>query len=231
MRIGSRIVHPDEVGLWQADILQISVYRGAKDNLDLMRRCAARCRDAKIPSVIHPVNYSLFDQETLQDLQEMAELADLGLILHDERTAGGLRIEGEAETLFRETLGILAAKSPISFENSTDTGDVRWFWERYADSVTIDLGHVEAWGLDSLSFVRGLDDETLRKIRFVHIHRNNGRHGGITDHWPLTRDCREVLALREFLLRKKDADLLLEINETDRIKESLEILRNIRDEL
>jgi len=231
MRIGSRIVHPSEVGLWKAEIFQISVYRGAKDNLALMRQCAARCTDAKIPYVIHPVSYSLFDQETLQDLQEMAELADLGLILHDERTAGGLRIEGEAETLFRETLCTLAAKSPISFENSTDTGDVLWFWSRYADSLTLDLGHVESWGLDALAFVKALDDAALRKIRYVHMHRNNGRHGGITDHWPLTRDCREVIALRELLRRQNDADLLLEINETDRIEVSLEILRNIRDAL
>jgi hypothetical protein len=231
MRIGSRIVHPDEVGLWTAEISQISVYRGAKDNLVVMRQCAERCRDAKIPYVIHPVNYSLFEKKTLGDLQEMAEWADLGLILHDERTAGGLRIQGHAETLFRETLGKLAARSPISFENSTDTGDVLWFWAKYADSVTVDLGHVESWGLDSLAFVKALDDDALRKVRYVHMHRNNGWHGGITDHWPLTRDCREVLALREFLLRKNNVDLLLEINETDKIGESLEILRNIRDEL
>jgi hypothetical protein len=231
MRIGSRIVHPDEVGLWSAEISQISVYRGAKDNLVLMRQCASRCREAKIPYVIHPVNYSLFDQKTLRDLQEMAEWADLGLILHDERTETGLRIQGDAETLFRENLDRLAVKSAISFENSTHTGDILWFWARYADAITVDLGHVEAWGTDSLAFVRSLDDETLRKVRYLHLHRNNGLHGGITDHWPLTRNCREVLALREFLLRKSDVDLLLEINETESIRESLGILSNIREEL
>jgi hypothetical protein len=231
MRIGSRIVHPSEVGLWTAEIFQISVYRGVKDNLVLMRQCAERCRDAKIPYIIHPVHYSLFDRNALQDLQEMAEWADMCMILHDERTAEGLRIEGEAETSFREALGRLAAKIPISFENSTNTGDVRWFWAKYADSLTVDLGHVEAWGLDCLAFVKALDEATLQKVHYVHMHRNNGRHGGITDHWPLTRDCREVIALRELLLRKKDADLLLEINETDGIEESLEILRNIRDAL
>ncbi|MDH4230997.1 MAG: hypothetical protein OEW04_03090 [Nitrospirota bacterium] len=228
MRIGSRIVRPDEVGLWPAEILQISVYRGMKDSLVFMRQCAVRCREARLPYVIHPINFSLFDEEAFRDLREMAEWSDLGMILHDERTAEG-RVKGGAERLFREALAELASKNAVSFENATDTGDVLWFWAEYADSITIDLGHVEAWGLDSVAFVQGLDEAAVRKVEYVHMHRNNGWRSGLTDHWPLTRDCREVMALRELLRRKRNVGVLLEINETDRIPESLEILRELRD--
>jgi len=36
MNIGTRIIYPDEVGLWDVDLLQISVYHGLKDNVEVM---------------------------------------------------------------------------------------------------------------------------------------------------------------------------------------------------
>jgi sugar phosphate isomerase/epimerase len=119
----------------------------------------------------------------------------------------------------------------ISFENATHVADVRWFWDNYAESITFDIGHAEVAGLDSIAFVRSLDDETVGKIEYVHVHRNNGLHGGITDHWPLTPGCREVEALRELLRRKSGIGVILELNETEQIGESLRILRHLRDEL
>ena len=65
----------------------------------------------------------------------------------------------------------------------------------------------------------------------MHIHRNNGWHGGITDHWPLNPDCREVRAFRELIKRKPDVSVILEINETEMIGASLRLLSAIRDEL
>jgi hypothetical protein len=51
----------------------------------------------------------------------------------------------------------------------------------------------------------------------------------LTDHWPLTRDCREVMALRELLRRKRNVAVLPEINDPDSMGESLVILREPRD--
>ena len=119
----------------------------------------------------------------------------------------------------------------MSFENATDTQDVLWFWDHYADSVTLDIGHIEVAGFDSIEFVESLDRTIIDKIQYVHMHRNNGWRNGLTDHWYLTHECREVQALRELLREKSDVGILLEINETEMIADSLHILRNIRDEI
>ena len=37
MLIGSRVTYPEEVGLWNVEFLQISVYHFMKDNLNQMR--------------------------------------------------------------------------------------------------------------------------------------------------------------------------------------------------
>ena len=231
MIIGSRILYPEEVGLWDAEFLQISVYRGMKDNLNLMRDCAQRCKEVGIRYVVHPVEYSPLREEVFKDIREMAEWSDLALILHDVKTPDGERLNGEYDIRFRSALEELVSITNVSFENATDTGDVRWFWSTYADSITLDIGHVESSGLDSVDFVRSLDDDSIKKIQFVHMHRNNGLHGGITDHWPLTPDCREIRAFKELIRKKPDVSVILEINETDMIGASLRLLSALRDEL
>ncbi len=65
----------------------------------------------------------------------------------------------------------------------------------------------------------------------MHIHRNNGWHGGLTDHWPLSPDCRELRALEELIKIKSDVSIILEINETEMTEDSLKILRALRDRL
>lgn len=231
MIIGSRILYPEEVGLWDVELLQISVYRGMKDNLNLMRDCAQRCKEVGIRYVVHPVEYSPLREEVFKDIREMAEWSDLALILHDVKTPDGERLNGEYDIRFRSALEELVSITNVSFENATDTGDVRWFWSTYADSITLDIGHVESSGLDSVDFVRSLDDDSIKKIQFVHMHRNNGLHGGITDHWPLTPDCREIRAFKELIRKKPDVSVILEINETDMIGASLRLLSALRDEL
>ncbi len=231
MTVGSRVVFPEEVGLWDAEILQISVYRGMKGNLGLMRDCAALCRERAVPFVVHPVGFSLMREGMLKPLKEMAELTDLALILHDEKAPGGGRLEGPHRDTFIKALEQLRPLASVSFENAADTGDVRWFWDRFADSVTLDIGHVEAAGLDSVRFVKSLDAGTVGKIRFVHIHRNNGLHGGITDHWPLTPGCRELRALAELVKVNPDVSVILEVNDTDTIGEGLKLLRALREEI
>jgi hypothetical protein len=231
MIIGTRVLYPEEVGYWNAEIVQISVFNGMKDNLNIMRNCVKAYRTAGTKFVIHPVMYSLLQEELFDDLKEMARLSDVAMILHDERTPEGNRLEGQYEARFKNALNELKSIAPISFENAVNTGDVHWFWNNYADSITLDIGHIESFGLDSTIFIKSLDDSFISKIHFVHMHRNNGIHGGITDHWPLNRDCREVKALEELVKRKSDVSVILELNEVDQIGESLEVLAEIRDKI
>jgi sugar phosphate isomerase/epimerase len=227
MKAGTRILYPEEVEWWDADILQISVYNGMDRNLEIMRSSAQKCRESGARFVIHPVGYSLFNGETIDDLKEMAEMTDIALILHDERSDEGGRISGQHVKRFRDVLDGLKAVSDISFENAVNTADVKWFWNNFAESVTLDIGHVESAGLDSVEFVRSLDHGIIDKLQFVHMHRNNGLRGGITDHWPLIPDCMELRALRELLNLKSDISVILEINELEIIGESLKLLREL----
>lgn len=230
MRVGTRVVYPEEVGRWEADLVQISVYRGHRGNLHRMRQCAAECRKRGLSFVVHPVGYSLLEEEP-EDLREMAQCADLALILHDERNVRGGRLEGPEEARFLEALGRLRALARISFENATSTEDVVWFWDRFADSITLDIGHVESAGLNSVEFVKELPEDIVHRIEFVHMHRNADLRGGITDHWPPTPYCREVLALRHLLRRKRNVSVLLEVNEMEMIGQSLKLIRGLRQEL
>ncbi|MBC8413002.1 hypothetical protein H8E50_04960, partial [bacterium] len=200
MKIGTRILYPEETDMWKgAELVQISAYSGIDGNLDMMIRTAEACTIAGLPFVVHPVGYSVLNEDTCDDIISMAKLADIALILHDERGLDGGRISRDEDIRLRRLIEEMSAYTRLSFENARNTADVQWFWDNYADSITLDIGHVQAYGLDSLEFVQALDSRTIEKIEFVHIHMNNGIHGGIRDHWPITPDCREVLALKELL--------------------------------
>jgi hypothetical protein len=60
------------------------------------------------------------------------------------------------------------------------------------------------------------------------MHRNNGLRGGLTDHWPLTAECREYRALDTLIKIKPEISVILEINELDDVADSLNLLRNLR---
>ena len=229
MIIGTRVVYAEEVSRWDAELLQISVYRFWEDSINVMKQTASACKDVNIPYVIHPVGYTVLNDETFGDITMMARLSDRALILHDERNSEGARIEGDQAEEFRKRIRTLQADAHISFENATDTGDVKWFWNKFSDSITLDIGHVESSGLDSFEFVTALDDSTINKIEYVHMHRNNGLRGGITDHWPLTAACREYRALQALVQLKPEVTVILEINELDDIADSLNLLRTLRE--
>lgn len=231
MHIGTRITYPKEAGLYDVDLLQISIYHGMNDNLRLMKQCAETCREQGIRYVIHPVMYSILDKAMFQEVKEIAGWSDLSLILHDEKTIDWQRPTGEQETTLKASLSELQSITPVSFENAIDTKDVIWFWDHYADSITLDIGHVELAGFDSVEFISTLDKGIIEKIEYVHIHRNNGWRNGLSDHWYLTPDCREIKALKELLKKKSDVGILLEINETEMIEDNLTILRNVRNEI
>lgn len=227
MLVGTRVVFPEELEQWEADLVQISVYRGMRDRMHVMRQCAALCRKMGIRFVIHPVEYSFAggSEEMLAEAEEMAGLADLALIIHDERNPDGERLSGKYEKNFRDALGKLSAAAHVSVENAAHSGDILWFWDNFGGSITLDIGHLESFGLDSLDFARSLEERYLDRLRYVHVHRNGDPHGGITDHWHLLPDCREMKALAALLARKKDLDVILEINDAGFTAENLAMVR------
>ena len=85
MKIGYRVVSPKEVGLHDADLVQITAYGVGADDIKLVRRCAEACGKKAIPYVVHPVGLSLIGRGMSGGPVEMAKLADLALIFHDER--------------------------------------------------------------------------------------------------------------------------------------------------
>ena len=228
MLAGYRITVPREAGRFMADLVQISVYRGMKDNAKRVAACARACREIGRPYVIHPVNYILGneDPEVLSELKAMARWSDLGFIFHDEVAPDGGRVTGEMAETLRKNVEKL--KVPISFEDAVNIGDVLWFWKNFAASVTLDVGHLESAGIDSLEFVRQLDPGTLGKIDFVHMHRKHLLRGGLADHWPLIPGCRELLALEELVRSRPSVRAILELNE-DETEDSLKLLYALKE--
>ena len=231
MLVGYRITRPEEAGRFRADLVQISVYRGMGGNLERVKTCAHACMEIGRPYVIHPVNYSLLDEDpqTLSDLKAMARWSDLGFILHDEVSHGGERVTGRPAEAFRKNLDELNALAPVSFENAVNVRDVLWFWSNFAGSVTLDVGHLEAAGIDALEFVKALDAATAGKIDFVHMHRKHLFRGGLVDHWPLVPGCRELAALRELLKSRPGVRAILELNE-DETEDNLKLLYALDEE-
>jgi sugar phosphate isomerase/epimerase len=226
MRIAYRVTRPEDVGRWDGEFAQLSVYRHWQGSLEGAGECVRLLKEQSIRYVIHPVGYSVAaggDQE--KTVMELAEVADLGIILHDERSPGGGRLSGEREERFRRVIADLSKMTAVSFENANDTGDAPWFWERFAESVTLDIGHVEGAGFDSVKYVSELPAAVVEKIDYVHMHHNNGLRGGLTDHWPLKEGCREMKALEALLDRWDGFDAILEINELEEVNESIRMLR------
>ena len=112
------MVFPEEVGQWNAEILQISVYRNMDNNLNIMMDSVLACKDSDKHYVIHPVGYSVLDKNDFSTLAIIAEQADLALILHDERAPDGERLSGRNEALFKKSVDELGTITHLSFENA-----------------------------------------------------------------------------------------------------------------
>ena len=228
MRIGTRIVRPDDVKRWDAEIYQVSMYRGWIDDIGLVKQCVRACVEKGVRYVMHPVGFPLLDIDSFGTLKVIAGEGAERLILHDERGQDGGRISGVEADRFRDAVAELASIVPLSFENATDTHDVLWFWEHFAGSITLDIGHIEAAGMNSVEYVQNLDQKVIKTIEYVHIHHNGEFRNGLTDHHPIYEGCRELAALEALVNRKHDVAAILEINETDMIDESLGLLRDLR---
>jgi sugar phosphate isomerase/epimerase len=231
MRIGTRIVRPDDVKRWDAEIYQISMYRGWIDDIGLVKQCVRSCIEKSVSYVMHPVGFPLLDHDSFGMLKVIAEVGAEKMILHDERSRDGERITGINVDRFGEAVSELASFVPLSFENATDTHDALWFWEHFADSITLDIGHIEAAGMNSVEYIQHLDQEVIKRIEYVHIHHNGEFRNGLTDHHPLHGGCRELEALDTLLRRNHDVAVILEINETDMIDDSLGLLRDLRERI
>jgi sugar phosphate isomerase/epimerase len=231
MIYGYRVVREEEVGLYPASLIQISVYRGFRENIDHVMKAASACRSLNLRYVIHPVGYFLSETRedhrarTLEFMRTLAHKVDLALIVHDETTPWGTRLEGVFKETYKKTLLELSEICPLSIENANNNHDIEWFWRQFDYPVTLDIGHLEAVGINSVKFVQGLGEDLIEKLNFVHIHRYNGPHGtGLRDHWSLVKGCRELKALKSLLERKKDIGVILEIIDVENLEESLKLL-------
>lgn len=233
MLYGYRITNKEEVGLYDVDLIQVSFYNGWGIGLRELEEITSLCKEKKIKYVIHPVNFFLSEtrpkerEETMEALRLMARWTDMALIMHDEGVPLGGRLFGLWEKNYRDALYELEEICKVSIENANNSYDAKWFWRNFASSITIDIGHLEAAGIDSYKAVRDFPSDLLNRLEFVHLHRNNGLRAGLTDHWPITRKCREVKALEGLLKIKSDIKVILEVNETEAIEENLRILEEI----
>jgi hypothetical protein len=150
------------------------------------------------------------------------------IIVHDETTPWGTRLDGQYEEAYEEALKKISQYCPVSIENASNTVDVKWFWRRFASSITLDIGHTQAAGIDAETFVADLDENICNMVEFIHVHRSNGPHyNGVTDHWGLTANCKELKALKKFLLRNSNVKIILEIINTDDVRESLALIEGV----
>ncbi len=235
MIYGYKVAGEDEVGLYPAGLIQIAVYRGSGEKKDNMLRAASACRSRNIRYVIHPIGYYLSEtrhdqrQRMLGVMTDIAEHVDLALIIHDETTPWGTRLEGIYDEAFKEALNELSKICPVSIENANNTHDIKWFWRKFPISVTLDIGHVEAAGINSVRFVKELGADILERVQFVHLHRYNGPHNdGLMDHWSLLEGCRELMALEHLLERKSNIGVILEVNDTENLAESLKLIERLK---
>ncbi len=244
MELGYRIIRPEDIGTQPLDFAQISLWRtanwGVAEGERAVREAveiAAACRDRGIRTVFHPLDYPLTGEsgpQTLTVMRRLAAAADLGIIIHDEGNAGGKRLADKEADQYARNVREISGLCRVSIENSFNSGDITWFWERFAApapatvSITLDIGHLELAGFDSARFVRNMPQHLVERTAFVHMHHHDAQESHeVKDHWPLVAGCREIEALKELLNRKQDVRVILELDAADDgMGRSIELLRN-----
>ncbi len=198
---------------------------------------ARECKSRGIRTVFHPLDYPLSNEHaerTLDVMRRLSTAADLGIIIHDEGGAGGKRLSNAEAVRYEESVKEISRHCHVSIENSYNSGDIMWFWEHFAApigqdrvSVTLDIGHLELSGIDSVAFIRNMPQRLVERIRFAHMHHHDplDQHE-VKDHKPLVAGCREIEALKELLKRKRDIWVVLELDAArDGMRQSIELLR------
>jgi sugar phosphate isomerase/epimerase len=233
MNLGFRILDDSYIDRIDLDLVQISIWHFREEEFRKAARLAQRLRELGKRFVIHPSSLDLSETRGeerkfyLNTLKRYAEICDLGLIVHDETLAWGGRLEGVWKYSYMSALAELEQICPVSIENARDSSDIFWFWRSFARSITFDIGHFVAAGVDCFRVIHDLTDEMIKKIDYVHLHRNNERKDiGITDHWPLVEGCMELEVLKKLLERKPEVNVILEVDGEADIKQSLEAIRS-----
>ncbi len=245
MQLGYRIIRPQDVGTHPLQFAQISLWRmanwGVADGEKAVKEAigiAMACKSLGIRTIYHPLEYPLaseYASKTVDVIRRLASAADLGIILHDEGGTGRKRLPAEEESTFERNLREVSNFCHVSIENSFNSSDVLWFWERFAVStsddvsITLDIGHLELAGVDSIAFVRNMPQRFIDHMRFVHMHHHNGLEmSRVKDHLPLVPGCREIEALQVLLKRKQDVWVVLELDAgQDGMRQSIELLKDL----
>ncbi len=244
MELGYRIIRPEDVGTQPLTFAQISLWRVANWGVSEGDRAveeaieiARECRSRGIRTVFHPLEYPLSNEHaerTLDVMRRLSTAADLGIIIHDEGSSGGKRFSGDEADRYEEGVREISRHCHVSIENSFNSGDITWFWERFAApaapdkvSVTLDIGHLELSGIDSVSFVRNMPQHLVERIRFAHMHHHDPLDSHeVKDHKPLVAGCREIKALKELLKRTRNIWVVLELDAArDGMRRSIELLQ------
>jgi sugar phosphate isomerase/epimerase len=232
MEFGFRIFDFELMGQVDLPLIQISVLRTSESDIQRIKILADLIKTAGKRSVIHPMDVYLSDTQkmvrdhNLRQVKRFAEMADLGLIIHDEVTPDRKRLEGERLENFQAGLAELETICPVSIENARDSRGAPWFWQTFARQITFDIGHFESEGIDSLELAGTLSPELVQKLTFVHLHRSNGlKPNGLIDHWPVVPGCRELKTLRKLAELKPDIKVILELETAVDILESRHALR------
>ncbi|MEO5357872.1 MAG: hypothetical protein H7844_11310 [Nitrospirae bacterium YQR-1] len=231
MLIGYGILAGETVKVSSPGIVQISVFKEWDGNISAAVNTSTYLKSLGIPAVFHPVGYFLSEtreevrRQNMEVLLYLAGHATQPIIIHDETTPWGTRLYGQYEEAYEEALKKITQYCPVSIENASNTTDVTWFWSRFATSITLDIGHIQAAGIDAETFVAGMDGDLCKMVEFIHVHHANGPHyNGVTDHWGLTPNCKELKALRKFIKRNSTVKIILEIINTDDVRESLTLI-------
>ncbi len=245
MELGYRIIRPDDVGKYSLKFAQISLWReadwGVSDGERAVReaiRIAAACRALGVRTVFHPLEYPLVGEpaaKTRAVLKRLAAESDLGIIIHDEGGEDRRRLSAAQAEQYEGVVREAGSLCPVSIENSYNSGDITWFWERFVVrapekvSLTLDIGHLELAGLDSVSFVRNMPQPLIDRMQFVHMHHHDGGSThSVKDHKPLVAGCREIEALKVLLERKRDLHVVLELDAgQDGMAQSIELLKGL----
>jgi len=229
MKIGVRVTSPEQLMLWQPEAVQISLYKNNSNNLRILKDCVCLCKHKGIHYVIHPVSYDLLDDNDFVEIMKIAEWTNGDLILHDVCSSNGEPLKEKEIMELKKRLTELQTMTKISFENAIACNDVIWFWENFAHSITLDIGHLEVKGFDSMQFVEALNEDIIKKIDYVHIHKCVKMETHTVDHLPLEKDCKELRTLEALLARKPSVTVFLEINDIQQIENSMWLLTELKN--
>lgn len=234
MEIGYRVFKKADVSKFDLDFTQVSIWHKTPTDIGRVACICDELKDLSMPFVIHVLGLYLSDtrperEEALATLTEYAKLCGMGLILHDETLPNGGRLTGPWRANYEKGLRVLESKCNVSLENSHDSHNALWFWDEFANSITLDIGHFVSAGMDVFQVIKDLSNKHISRLDYVHVHKHNGwKPGGITDHWALEKECFELRALEELLRKKDDVKVVVEVDGDEDLRRSIEMVEELR---